>query len=227
MKRIALLLTINLSLFNLTSAQQVEYLSPQIVDLGRVLAGNVLKDSIRFVNIGTEPIKVIDVKTSCGCTVAGYKEEEILSGDTAAVNFSLNTKGYSSLIRKHITILFEKDTPESKKFYIQANPYQEVDFSPERMTFPRLAVNSDTVVIRYIKLQNNSDSTIQIKSAHTNSDLLRVVLYSVMIPRGKEDSIKVELRPIRNERKWTNIEIDLDYKKSPKISIPVSYRIGK
>lgn len=42
----------------------------------------------RFVNTGSTPVSIIDVKPSCGCTSAEFTDEPIAPGDTAVISYT-------------------------------------------------------------------------------------------------------------------------------------------
>lgn len=67
--------------------------------------------SVQFVNLGTEPTVIQQVKSTCGCTGVGYTEGIIAPGDTATVWFDYNPTGRPGRFEKHIKVYtgLEKD----------------------------------------------------------------------------------------------------------------------
>ncbi len=59
---------------------------------------------LSFVNTGTEPTLINNVKTSCGCTAARWPEGEIMPGDTAVIRFSYNPAGRPGRFEKTIRV---------------------------------------------------------------------------------------------------------------------------
>lgn len=58
----------------------------------------------RLVNVGNEPTMINRVKTSCGCTVADYPDDEIMPGDTITVRFTFDPKGRPGRFTKLVKI---------------------------------------------------------------------------------------------------------------------------
>lgn len=56
------------------------------LDLGEIKSGEVTELSFEFTNDGTETIKILDAKGSCGCTVVDYTEDDILPGESAEIS---------------------------------------------------------------------------------------------------------------------------------------------
>lgn len=61
-----------------------------IHDFMEVPVGTPVKATFEFTNTGKEPITITRVKSSCGCTVAGYSKEPVLPGKTGEVSATYN-----------------------------------------------------------------------------------------------------------------------------------------
>lgn len=88
----------------LPAAAQVKWLS-QTYDFGvfREEAGPQ-QGEVRLVNTGSAPTAINRVKSTCGCTVAGFTEGLIEPGDTARVWFTYNPFGRPGRFEKHIKV---------------------------------------------------------------------------------------------------------------------------
>lgn len=60
----------------------------------------------RFVNIGREPVTVVDAKPSCGCTGAEYPLDPVEPGDTATISFTYNPEGRPGRFDKTVKVIF-------------------------------------------------------------------------------------------------------------------------
>ena len=63
------------------------------VDLGEVKAGPVLTRRFAFVNAGTEPLTVTDLKASCGCATSTLEKRTYRPGERGEVTLEVNTLG--------------------------------------------------------------------------------------------------------------------------------------
>lgn len=59
-------------------------------DFTEVPVGHPVTATFEFTNTGKEPITITKVKSSCGCTVAGYSKEPVLPGKTGEVSATYN-----------------------------------------------------------------------------------------------------------------------------------------
>lgn len=62
------------------------------------------KGEVMLINEGAEPTLISRVKSTCGCTVAGYTDSLIEPGDTAKVWFTYNPAGRPGRFEKHIKV---------------------------------------------------------------------------------------------------------------------------
>lgn len=62
------------------------------IDYGIVEKGSDGMREFKFTNTGKSPLKIIRVKSSCGCTVPTYPKNEIMPGESDIVHVKYNTK---------------------------------------------------------------------------------------------------------------------------------------
>jgi hypothetical protein len=63
------------------------------IDYGDVMKGE--DDGVRtfkFTNTGNEPLKLVNVKSSCGCTVPTYPKEDIMPGESGEITVKYNMR---------------------------------------------------------------------------------------------------------------------------------------
>ena len=75
----------------------------ELIDYGKVAQKSEGKRTFTFTNIGSEPIIINDIKTSCDCTVPKKPEEPIMPGEKGTIIVEYDTTiigGFS----KQITI---------------------------------------------------------------------------------------------------------------------------
>lgn len=62
------------------------------------------KHTFTFTNTSDINLYVMDVSTSCGCTVASYSDEKIAPGDSGKININYDPKGRQGLQEKKIIV---------------------------------------------------------------------------------------------------------------------------
>ncbi len=83
---------------------QLNFTNP-VHNFGRLTEGDTVFHSFSFTNIGTGPIIIKDVLTTCGCTVPNFTKRPIMPGKTGEVDISFDSKGKLGSQNKQLTVL--------------------------------------------------------------------------------------------------------------------------
>ncbi|OVE79052.1 hypothetical protein BVY01_03590 [bacterium I07] len=202
-------------------AQEIRFLSPKLVDLGRVLEGAVLSHTIQFVNSGEETVHLRQVGTTCGCTAAQTTRKDFAPGDTASIDVSINTRGFFGLMRKTVTLYFKEKEIKPQKIVFQVHPYTEVAVNPRYLYLQRIHLNPDTLITQTVKVSNQSKRSLHIKSVETDNPMVQVSPQKATITADKEQTFKISIRPETTGYKHIRIWMHTDYASKPKLEIPV------
>jgi hypothetical protein len=222
MKNMIFSFMVGLLFVNPVLAQQITMITPKLVDLGRVKEGDVVEGSILFVNAGDKALTIKQVKTSCGCTAANAGKMEHAPGDTAVIDFQLNSRGYGGIMRKPVTVFFEEKNLDNLRYLLQADVFSEFGVNPRYINLGRMALNPDTVVTEFFTMKNESGGPIECKKIYVNKvDMLEVFPTSVVIPPGKEQLMRIDIKPQRAGRFTYYVHIQTDYEKKPRVNVPV------
>lgn len=88
------------------------------IDFDTVEEGTVVSRVFTFMNTGNEPLILIRVKGSCGCTVPQYPTEPIKPGETASLTVEFNSRGKRGSKSQKVTITANTNPPQTF-LYIQ------------------------------------------------------------------------------------------------------------
>jgi len=221
MKSSALLLLYFFLFSNPLMAQEVKHITPKLYKLGRIQEGTVLKDTLRFVNNGKKPVTIKRVRSSCGCTTTTLAKKEIAAGDTGAVGFTLNTRGYKSVLRKTITVVFEEKKIKPLEFKVHTVVYTNWEVTPRYLHFYRIPVNPDTTLLKVLTIENHSEHTINVKEIDTGSPKISVSPESGEIKAGNKLFIQVQMVPDKVGTLHETMTILSDDEHKPKIKVPI------
>ena len=120
MKKI--LLSILLLSFFISSAQQSEQISfeESVHDFGIIKEEDgAATYEFKFINNGTEPITIVTVKASCGCTTPGWSKEPIAPGEAGYIKAQYNTKNRPGPFNKSLTVTTDLEVEKTKRLYIK------------------------------------------------------------------------------------------------------------
>ncbi len=94
-------------------------------DFGTIPNGIPVTTVFEYKNVGSSPLVVSDIKSTCGCTVPSDWTKEVMPGETGKFTVEFNGKGNGNLITKTITLTTntEKGTEAvSIKAFVEADP---------------------------------------------------------------------------------------------------------
>jgi len=72
---------------------------------GVLKEGDVVGHRFVFVNSGTEPVLVLNVEKSCGCTDVKYPQKPVRAGDSSFVELVFDTRGWQGRQVKQVKVL--------------------------------------------------------------------------------------------------------------------------
>ena len=82
-------------------------------DFGKIAQGKPVAHEFTFTNTGDEPLVLIKVKASCGCTTPSYPREPIAPGAEAQVVVEFNSKGKKGKRNQKVTITANTNPPQT------------------------------------------------------------------------------------------------------------------
>jgi hypothetical protein len=87
------------------SAQMLENRRDTSIFVGKVRAGEIIQYDGWLHNVGTEPLVITSVETSCGCTSVEYEKQPIQPDGKGRLSFRLDSRGQMTGRQvKHIDI---------------------------------------------------------------------------------------------------------------------------
>ena len=131
MKKLSLasLLTLSSVLFlqaqSTPKAEQIPKEGPQIAfdtteyDFGKIKAGDKVTRVFEFENEGTEPLLLLGVQTSCGCTAPSWPKDPIMPGEKGEVQIIFNSTGKSGSQNKRVTVSSNANNNSSLDLYLR------------------------------------------------------------------------------------------------------------
>ena len=92
-----------------------------LIDLGTVVEGVEIPYTATFSNVGGEPLEILDVSTSCGCTLLNLKDKVIAPGKTGELDVVMDTAMKQGPVRKTIELKTNDPDQPSATMVLQAN----------------------------------------------------------------------------------------------------------
>ncbi len=91
-----------------------------LVDLGDVVKGESADVTFEIRNAGSAPLRILDVETTCGCTLASH-DEVIAAGQSGKVHITLTTDNLWGSVTRGVTVRSDDPDREEQHLTLRAN----------------------------------------------------------------------------------------------------------
>jgi hypothetical protein len=96
----------------------------ELFDFREIQAGSKVKHRFTFTNTGSEPLKVYNVKPSCGCTTPDWSKEPVQPGASGYIEVEFDSAGKSGVQKKSVTVTMNTE-PRTKVLNFQGEVVEE------------------------------------------------------------------------------------------------------
>lgn len=171
--------------------------------------GGPAEFTFHFVNNGENPIRITNVKASCGCTTPGWTREEVMPGDSGYVKAKYNPMNRPGRFRKSLRIT-TTDPASNKTLYISGfvkpkpkTPEQEfpVSLGDLRLKYRGLnlgKITTEKVVEKTFDVYNGSDTTVSLNTEElTLPEHINVSLTNGFLKPREVGELKITYDPIK------------------------------
>ena len=125
MKKLILTLLLSLFVFSLFSQSSKIVFENSEHDFGEIQEkGGKVSYKFSFKNDGYEPLLILSVKPSCGCTTPNWSKNPIKPGEEGFIIAQYNPRGRPGVFRKSLNVVTNqsiKDKPNNIYIYIKGN----------------------------------------------------------------------------------------------------------
>jgi hypothetical protein len=164
---------------SVASKGNIEFLY-QSFDFGNISEfGGSVRHEFKFINKGIAPVRIIDVKTSCGCTSTNWTVNEVNPGDTGSVFAVFEPEGRQGAFEKNISVMSNGSTELidiTIRGAVYATKLNQNDMYKYR--YGSLAVPTNLIELNQVKY-NGYDS---LELAFFNMGNKRVYFYKIESP---------------------------------------------
>lgn len=166
--------------------------SSTVHDFGRVSAGQVVRASFTFTNTGDAPLRIDDVRPSCGCTAAGRWERLVEPGRTGTIPLQLATVSLNGPVDKTTTVTCNDPAQPTVSLRIKGEVWKPIEVTPAFVFF-NLASDAQTAQSRSVKIINRAEEPLILSEPQSSSPAFRAVL-TTNTP-GKEFELAITAVP--------------------------------
>lgn len=175
------------------------------VDFGHLVESEGAKmQRVEVTNDGSEPLTIMRVRPTCGCTAADYFQDEIAPGATGWIDVTYNPEGRIGVFEKGIkiyssdgemTLLPVKGVIEaSEETVARRFPYHAAPFwmSEQRVVSPRLTPDKAKPLM--ISVYNSASHDVQPLVENPNPEF-EVLVVPEVLPAWNMGTLAVSIKP--------------------------------
>ena len=161
-------------------------------DFGKISEGESIRGSFKFKNAGDGVLKMGQLSTSCGCTIAALKKDSLAPGETAEVAFTMTLRGLKGALRK--TIRMPSNDPQNPVSVLtikgEYTPLYEISPLTLRADVPRGGTKGDLSA----KVIRTDGKPVQIQRIETSNSSIIARVHPGDDATGTTARIQVEVR---------------------------------
>ncbi|HET8860471.1 DUF1573 domain-containing protein [Marivirga sp.] len=169
-------------------------------------ADGMAKHVFKFVNSGTDSIKLTSVRASCGCTTPFWEQGALLPGDTGKIEVAYNPLNRPGKFSKTVTVRTTGE-PETKILrisgYVEPKPKTIEDKFNTELGGIRLKskfinfgnITTEKPVSQTIEVYNQSEDTITILDRFVSADFIKVSKLPLLILPKTSAEIEINYLP--------------------------------
>jgi hypothetical protein len=158
-----------------TAAPQVTIMPPEI-DFGHLEQHQVREGSLTIYNNGDETLQILDVKSTCGCTLAEPAVSVLAPGENTTLQVTFDSKTFQGQQHKPVTIY--TNDPARGEIQVMVSAFVDVPvmvYPPHKsVAFNKVAVGSTATQSIAFEAPGSDDLAVEVERAR--ADLFDVVV---------------------------------------------------
>ena len=164
-------------------------------DFGIVAAGSEAVHRFEFTNPLQEDVRVVSVRSSCGCTSATIENNDLKPGETGAIVARFNTVSFRDRKQATLTVTLDRPRYAEVQLIVRGNIRGNVAFEPGSVQFGDIVAGNPAS--RTIRVVQRGGSNWKITDVKTTFDHNRIKVRLNSVHRGNGQvvyDLEVELQ---------------------------------
>jgi hypothetical protein len=186
-----LLLILLLRETDATGSQPTIRFDQEVFTFQPVLEGDAVEVAFAFRNMGSQPLIIHDVSTSCGCTTAAYPGGPLSPGERGAVRTTFQSRGYSGDVDLTLLVKSNDAKDPMRTLHIRGKVVRQWQVKPDRLVLTNLAAGGKYQ--QSLQVVNYMDVPLRIQEVAVGADFIRLLSPPGEVPPGAERTIPYEV----------------------------------
>ncbi len=200
-----------------TLGPRIKFATP-IADFGRVMCGEIVKQTYIFTNTGDQVLTLANVAPGCGCTAAGNWTKTVEPGNTGSIPIQLQTVNFNGPVTKFVTVTCNDKTQPTTILQLKGTIWKAVEISPPNANFSITADGQNTSTT--LKITNNTEEPLILFPPTSNNSALAAEIRTNVPGRGY-DLIITRLPPLSPGAIQGQITIKTSFTNPPVLLVSV------
>jgi hypothetical protein len=151
----------------LEGGPRIEVAEP-IHDFGRLPPGDSRQHEFVYRNVGSVPLEIKQVRTSCGCTTAGEWDRQVEPGAAGRVAIKFDTANYSGALQRNVTLVTNDPRQPQLVLQVKAQIWAPIEVNPKTVMFQydSEATEGETRVVRLTSHLDEPLAFASVRSEH-------------------------------------------------------------
>jgi Protein of unknown function (DUF1573) len=188
---IGLLLALLLLAADAMAAQPAIRFDQEVYTFQPILEGDAVEVAFAFRNMGSQPLVIHDVSTSCGCTTAEYPSGPLKPGDRGVVRTTFDSRGYNGDVDLTLLVKSNDTKDPMKALHVRGKVVRQWQVQPDRLVLANVAPGGSYQ--QSLRLVNYMDVPLRIREVAAGADFIRLLSPPGEVPPGAERTIPYEV----------------------------------
>ncbi len=192
----------------------------QVYDFGIAGPEQKIKHAFKFINTGSEPLTIIKLSPSCGCTAALSPEDEVPPGGSGKIQSTLETGKYEG--RQEATIVVHSNDPFNPETVLTIKGIIKTGIAvvPQGVSFGNIQKGETAAAqVRVLQL---SEDTLVLERIEVNDKFLTVETSKFSEENSRGINLNIMLNPEIPAGMFSEvITLHTNLKKYQRIDVPV------
>jgi len=197
---------------------KIKVVGSSVIDVGTVYnTGDHIVKIFKIENAGDQPLRINQVKTSCGCTAALLSDSLIKPGQISEIKVDFNPQGYSGSVTKYIYVMSTDPSNQMTTLQLKMNIAYALQSNPNYILFPNARVGiPDTSAIT---LTNNTGDIIKITGVETNANEISSSIDKKNLKPGESTRLQLYLIGKKNGPLYGEIVVHTSSHLQPTLAV--------
>lgn len=185
-----------------------------------------LKAAIKVMNVGTDTLKINEVRPACGCTVAPIDKNVLAPNDIATIDVTLDVSSRTGPVEKSITIASsDRDTPYYV-LHLKAIIRRPLTLVPTNYFVVSNGEKGVPTEASVIRIMNSSDQAVTIQPPQLSSGNVKVEFADIDGPReinpGETLELKATVTPLDEKYVFGELTVATTSAEMPQINLSIT-----